>query len=144
MEWIISANLKIYDVIRAFSDRTIIDWRQSAKQQVGDIVYIYIGKPIQAVVYQTIVEEVGITYENALPDQEYWIQDSSEENRERQFMRLRLIETFSDDLFSLTKLLENGLMSAPQGPVKVKDTLRDYLMETITSSIETAYYEGVS
>lgn len=51
-EWIIPCNLKYYDVKGAFSKFKAIDWKQSAKNIcVGDIVYIYVGKPISAIKY---------------------------------------------------------------------------------------------
>lgn len=40
MNWIISANGKMYDHAAAFQKWGFIDWRQRAKYNVGDIVYI--------------------------------------------------------------------------------------------------------
>ena len=56
MNWMISANGKIYDHAKAFAKWGYIDWRQHAKYNVGDIVYIYCTKPYQKVMYKTKVK----------------------------------------------------------------------------------------
>ena len=62
-EWIIPANPKYYDVIKAFNDNNIITWKQSNNIQVGDIVYIYVTSPYSAILFKCQAIEVNIPYE---------------------------------------------------------------------------------
>ena len=59
-EWITPANPKKYDVVGAFRDLKKIDWKQSTNVKVGDIVYIYVSAPVQAVQFKCKVNKVDI------------------------------------------------------------------------------------
>ena len=60
--WMIPCNPKYFDVFGAYSKLKTIDWNQSVKSiAVGDIVYIYVGKPVQAIMFKTRVIATGIT-----------------------------------------------------------------------------------
>ena len=41
MNWMISANGKMYDHASSFAAFGFIDWRQRANYSVGDVVFIY-------------------------------------------------------------------------------------------------------
>ena len=73
MNWMISANGKIYDHAKAFAKWGYIDWRQHAKYNVGDIVYIYCTKLYQKVMYKTKVIMEGMSFEQCEDDKEFWI-----------------------------------------------------------------------
>lgn len=61
-DWIIPANPKYYDVIQAFEEKEIIDWKQSSDIRVGDMVYMYVGAPYSALMYKCKAVEVDIPY----------------------------------------------------------------------------------
>ena len=73
--WIISANPNKYDVIAAYQKYNLIDWTQSAKFQVGDIVYIYVSKPFQKIMFKTEVLATDIELNDSFDDFEFWIVD---------------------------------------------------------------------
>ena len=50
MIWMISANGKMYDHASSFATNGFIDWRQRAKYNVGDIVYIYCTRPFMRII----------------------------------------------------------------------------------------------
>ena len=50
--WIVPCNLAYYDVAGAFANLPCVTWKQTRKVCVGDIVYIYVGKPISAIKYK--------------------------------------------------------------------------------------------
>lgn len=61
MEWIVPCNLKMYDVFGAFDSLGKVDWKQTNKNvEKGDIVYIYVGKPISAIVFKCVVNKANI------------------------------------------------------------------------------------
>lgn len=61
-DWIIPANPKYFDVVQEFEEKEIIDWKQSSDVRVGDLVYMYVGAPISALMYKCKAVEVDIPY----------------------------------------------------------------------------------
>ena len=56
-------------------------------------------------------------------------------------MRLKLIEQVSNDKMRLENLKENGLKSAPQGPIKIKNNeLLSYIETYFTDNYQTDYF----
>ena len=63
MNWILSANSKMYDHSSAFEHFGFIDWKQgNIKYSIGDIVYIYCTSPLQMIQYKCIIEKTDIEY----------------------------------------------------------------------------------
>jgi len=62
--WVFPSNLNSYDIYSAFKELNCIQWSQgSCKAEVGDIVYIYISKPIQAIAFKTeIIQKNVLTF----------------------------------------------------------------------------------
>lgn len=128
MNWVIPANKKFYDVDGAFSEFGFVDWRQKAKYNVGDILYIYCTAPIKRIVYKTIVEKINIEPNEIVNDEKYWVDNENYLASENYvFTRLRLIEKLHSDLLSLDNLKKHGLKGAPQGPQKIRENLSEYL-----------------
>lgn len=61
-DWLIPANPKYYDVMHAFDDTDSIDWKQGAGIKAGDTVFLYVGAPVSAILYQCKVTEADIPY----------------------------------------------------------------------------------
>ncbi|WP_422354340.1 HNH endonuclease [Roseivirga pacifica] len=123
MNWIISANSKMYDHSSSFEHYGCIDWRQgNTKFEVGDQVFIYCTRPLMMIQYRCIVDRVNLNSHQIRNDKEYWINDEEYfKSLGGKFMTLKLIEQVSNENMSLAKLKENGLKSAPQGPIKIKN-----------------------
>ena len=102
--WIIPANPKYYDIISLFQHTNFVTWHQDVKVSVGDLVYIYLTIPYQAIMYQCEVVEADI---------------SSQYSKN---MRLKLLREYDQKEFSLEKLKQFGLKSvrsARRVPVKL-------------------------
>lgn len=127
-KWIISANSKIYNHAAVFDKYGYIDWTQKVKYSVGDEVYIYCTKPYKRIMYKTKVIAVGMTCDKITDDKEFW-HDLEKYKKERFgiFVRLKFIERSDNINLTLEKLCANGLKAAPQGPVKMKKELADYV-----------------
>lgn len=140
MEWLISANGKIYDHVSAFNEFGYIDWRQTANYQIDDIVYIYATRPYMKVMFKTIVERTDMLFEEITDDEQYWNnKEEYEKSTSGKYVRLRLVEKANTESLSLYSLKENGLKAAPQGPMKVREELSGYLK----SNFNDYYSEGV-
>lgn len=135
--WIIVCNPKMYDVDGALKKLDKIEWKQSINVRCGDIVYIYIGSPIQAICYKCKVTNTNIT--NPKRDDNEFILDGSNYVNYKRYMELELEVEYRKDEFILKKLKEHGLKSV-QGPSKVKEELKQYL-ELVNVSGEKAYFE---
>ena len=60
--WIIPANPKYYDIIGALTRSDTQIWDQPKNISVGDTVYIYVTKPIGAILYKMRVIELDVPY----------------------------------------------------------------------------------
>lgn len=59
LEFFVPANPKLYDIEAAFAMYDVIDWKQSAKFEPGDIAYMYVGAPVSAILYKCEVVETN-------------------------------------------------------------------------------------
>ncbi len=121
--WIIPCNEKYYRHREAFANLDYIDWRQSTKVKAGDIVYIYVGQSVGAILYKCNVIDVDMA-NGSNNDQEYNIKGQLKPAKK--YMRLKLIETYPDDKYKKKDLLENGLKTL-RGPSKATEQLLYYL-----------------
>ncbi|MEG0431382.1 MAG: HNH endonuclease [Anaerovoracaceae bacterium] len=128
MKWMISANGKMYDHAAAFEKFGCLDWRQHANYEVGDIVYIYCTKPYQRVKYKVEVLKTDMQFSECQDDKDFWFRmDEYENSKAGRYAKLKLIEQVDTVLLSLEYLKKHGLKAAPQGPLKVKEELSEYI-----------------
>ena len=120
--WVIPCNEKNYNHREAFANLDHIDWRQSTNVEVGDEVYIYVGRPVGAVLYKCEAIKVNI----ANPDNNDVDYSYGELDPVGRYMRLKLLEKYPDDRFPREALLENGLKTV-QGPTKATGELISFL-----------------
>lgn len=141
-KWIISANGKIYNHAAAFAKLGYIDWTQKAKFAVGDEVYIYCTKPYQRIMYKTRVEIISMPFEESTDDREFWLDlRKYEQEHTGLYARLKLIEQADNINLSLEKLCAHGLSVAPQGPVKVKEELANYIDKFLKDDLSTYSFD---
>lgn len=132
-EWIITCNVKAYNVEGAFDKLDTIDWKQSTYVEKGDIVYIYVGAPVSAIKYKCEAIEVELP-ESTIDDSEFVLDGSSYENYGR-YMRLHLLAKYDNPLLGRNQLMENGLKTV-QGPSKVNSQLSGYLFLATKNTVK--------
>lgn len=133
MEWLISCNTKYYDIESAFGDLSVLDWKQAAKDiQIGDIVYIYVGKPVSAIKYKCIVNKTGLK-SIEIDDNKYVINGATFENYGR-YMELQVVRKYADEL-KLPNLRNHGLVGNIQGPRRAVDELSEFI-NSIDDNVE--------
>lgn len=144
MNWIISANSKLYNHASSFAHYGSIDWRQgNSKFALGDIIYIYCTAPIQRVRYKCKVMKLDMDFTQIRDDKEYWLDSSEyEKSLSGKFFNLQLLEEVDSEKLSLQLMLENGLNAAPQGPVKLIEQLENYIA-TIFGTANDEYFPDV-
>lgn len=132
MNWLISANPNDYKLEIAFNELVEVDWRQNQnKYSVGDTVYIYSSRPIQRICFKCSVTKIGIPFSEIIDDRKYFTNPQDFEVYSKgKYFRLKLIRISKSSELSLEKLLNQGLKSAPPGPIKLheeKETLLSYI-----------------
>ncbi len=143
MNWIISANSKMYDHSSSFEHYGFIDWRQgNTKYEVGDTVYIYCTRPLMMLQYKCKVERIDLDFEQIRDDEEYWYdKEEYQKSKGGKYMTLRLVEQISNNYMKLDNLKANGLKAAPQGPVKIKEgDLLSYIEKYFTDNYQSDYF----
>lgn len=122
--WTIACNPSAYAVMGAFNKLSKINWKQSTNVEEGDIIYIYVGKPISGIRFKCEATKVNLE-RNDIDDSEFVLDGANYKNYGR-YMELSLLETYDDIKYGLESLKENGL-KAVQGPSRISDELSDYL-----------------
>ncbi|MEE1291245.1 MAG: HNH endonuclease [Spirochaetota bacterium] len=145
MVWMISANGKMYDHASSFSTYGFIDWRQKAKYEIGDIVFIYCTNPLKKVMYKCEVIKCNMQFSECIDDHDFWFDIKEYEKSQSGFYaRLKLIEQTDTENLSLDKLKEHGLISAPQGPIKVSKKLENYINNYFNDFYIEGFFNDVS
>ena len=112
-DWIVPANPKYYDVIKAFEENEIIDWKQSSDVRVGDMVYLYVGAPYSALMYKCKAVEVDIPYRFA-----------SDHLSIRKVMKIQLLNRYEPDYMTFGRLKNEYGVYAVRGPRSMPDSLK--------------------
>ena len=114
MKYLITCNPKYFDVAGAFAASKELYWKQVLRDiSVGDIVYIYVALPISAIKYKCLTLEVNVT-DAPVENTPYTIDGTYYAAYPRK-MKLRLLEEYSDQKYTLTRLHEMGLKGTFQG-----------------------------
>lgn len=125
--WTIICNIDYFDIFGAFNKLEKIEWKQTAKSvEKGDILYIYIGKPIQEIRFKCIVNKTEIPYTETVIDESEFTSESPNYIHDGIYMEIELVQKFEAGVFPYSALKENGLKSI-QGPSRVAPELQAYL-----------------
>ncbi len=129
--WIMPANSGFYNHEGAFDKFGYIDWRQGKRSyQVGDIIYLYCTKPISKVRFMALLEQKDMSFSETTDDREFWTNPTEYGKDQTQtYIRLRLLKKKDSEDLSLEALKDNGLRGVPQGAMRVKKLLDDYLKQ---------------
>ena len=128
--WLISSNPRKFQLAEFLRKYEYVDWKQgNTKFKVGDMVYIYSASPIQRI--ESVFEVIGVDIptEESVRDEAFWT-DKNEFRAgvtQNRYVRLKLKECISSENLSLDNLKKHGLNGAPQGRVKIKPELLDYI-----------------
>ena len=131
--WLISAN-NTYDTIRAFNELGSLEWDQGRFGfKEGDIIYIYLGKPIQKIRIKCRVDKTDIK-QATIDDRKYHVGITDEDLEEPfegeagNWMRLTALAEYVDsDLFGIEALSEHGIHGRIRTPRTLSDEALEYL-----------------
>ena len=125
-DWIIPCNPEFFDVLGAFEKLGSVDWTQSAPGiEKGDMVFIYVARPVQAVALRCIATEVMIPGDQADHSDAEFEKGDSFETGSHYYMRLKLDKWIPPGMITFEKMQKAGLKGNIQGPRRVPDELRE-------------------
>ncbi|SFX14053.1 hypothetical protein [Ruminococcus sp. XPD3002] len=128
-KWIVPCNQKYYKVEEAFSKLKRLDWKQSSPNiKIGDIVYIYVSKPVMAILFKCKVTKVNLD-RIEIDDSEFVVNGENYLTYPLH-MELEFIKKYNDEL-TMNILSLHGVKGRIQSTRKVCQELENYL-----SSIE--------
>jgi len=129
MNWLMSANSKMYDHASSFEHYGFIDWRQGkTKFSIGDIIYIYCTKPAQRIRYKCKVQKLDMSFNEIRDDREYWNDESEYEKAlHGLFFKLQSVDQVDTQRLNLEHLKSHGLKAAPQSPMKLHGNILSYI-----------------
>lgn len=104
--WIIPANPNVYDIVSDFKKSDIMTWKHQSSMELGDIIYIYMTKPMGYIKYKCQIIDINDN-----------------------IMTIKLMQEFNDNLLTFDLLNNYGLKSV-RSPRRIPDKLKNYL-ETI-------------
>lgn len=104
--WIIPVNPNVYDIISDFKKSDIMTWKHQSSMELGDIIYIYMTKPMGYIKYKCQIIDIN-----------------------EDIMTIKLIKEFDDNLLTFDLLNNYGLKSV-RSPRRIPDKLNSFL-ETI-------------
>ena len=84
--------------------------------------------------YKAIIEKIFISSNIEVDDRKYWLNKSEfdkNKNMKKEFIRLKLLKYVDNENLSLENLKDNGLKTAPQGPLRVANELLEYIEKYI-------------
>ncbi|MCR5423363.1 MAG: hypothetical protein K6E93_01200 [Bacteroidales bacterium] len=134
--WIIPSNSGKFDLAKFLSlHDNIVDWKQSANFEVGDVVYIYSTKPEMRIRYKMEVVKTHIPFSKSLSDDGKCWNDKTEfkagvENNK--YFRMRLLSTTQSEMLTMEMLHKQGMKGYIMGP----RTINKYLIKYIESNIK--------
>ena len=115
-EWIIPSNPKYYDIIHAFDNTDVIDWKQGAGIKKGDMIFMYVGAPVSAILYKCKVTETNIPYQ--YQDKNLTI---------TALMKIKLLRRYDPSQFTFGVLKSEYGIYAVRGPRGIPNSLSEAL-----------------
>ena len=115
-EWIIPSNPKDYDIIHAFDNTDVIDWKQGAGIKKGDMIFMYVGAPVSAILYKCKVTETNIPYQ--YQDKNLTI---------TALMKIKLLRRYDPSQFTFDVLKSEYGIYAVRGPRGIPNSLSEAL-----------------
>lgn len=128
--WIVPSNDRTFRIGDAIAAQDgMADWRTD-KFSEGDIVFIYKTKPEQCIRYKMEVLRTKMNFSEIFDQEAFWTdKDQYYSGIVTFYVRLKILEEYTDDILSLHVLHKHGYNGQPQSVREIKDeTLLDFLL----------------
>lgn len=126
--WLVSSKPSLYDSIEGFKNYSEIDWGNASNNKIktGDIVYIYIAKPLQKIAIKTLVVKSGYGEDELLGNEGQFNRDAKKEVCEH-FIRLKFIKFLDSNFLGIDYLHKHGINGNIQGKRRIPKQTLSYI-----------------
>ena len=125
MTYIVPCNPNCYDVYGAFESMGTVDWKQRLTSVTeGDIVYIYVSKPVMEICFRCVVRAVNKPLSTI--DDSAFVKDGSPFLNYSRYMELEMKEQYDGKLpFALLQIIgiKGNIMGARSIPKEIADQI---------------------
>lgn len=104
--WIIPCSPKYFDVVEHFNKSDMIVWKRSSAIEIGDVVYIYVGKPYGQIKYKCTVVDDRVN-KDTLSSNSYAILSRFEDNV--RYVQLKKESEYANGILLLNDLKCHGV-----------------------------------
>ena len=111
-EWVIPSNLRYYDSVHAFDGVSEIDWKQGRGIKVDDVVYLYVGAPVSAILFKCVVTQTDMPW--------FYCEDGLEIHH---LMKIRFLRRYDPSRFTFDVLKRDYGVFAVRGPRGLPESL---------------------
>ncbi len=132
--WLLSSNKKQFNLKSCFDKYGQVHWQQKGvfcAAKAGDKGYIYSANPDQSIKYSFEIVESGQPYAKDMDREDEFVSGKGKKNSEfgsegGGFATVKMTGMTEGSSLTLTRLLNNGLNGAPQGPICIsKDKFKE-------------------
>lgn len=127
-EYVVSCNPERFDILKHLETSKTIWWKQRKPCKIGDIVYMYLGRPYSRLFYSFEVIETDALSPTDMPN---FYRNSPKKNDK--YMCLKLLEGLPSQDLSLDDLLSHGLKTV-QCSTEVSAQLHNYIVQVCDKS----------
>lgn len=141
--WLLPSNRQKFDLDGFLLKYGFVDWRQYNQFNVGDTVYMYSSRPDSRISYMMRVVKINMNFNEAVTDGKFWTSLSEYEKGKvhDKYCRLEVIDDINTDKLRLEFLLQKGLRKAPQGGMKLRGKLLEYIEEQLGPNVKEEFCE---
>jgi hypothetical protein len=98
-------------------------WKQVKNCSVGDIVYVYVGRPYSKLFYKCLVTQADIILSDSEMQKHNYLRN---ENKDRKYMTLEMKSTLNVEGLDLQSLFAHGLKTV-QCSTEINESLESYI-----------------
>lgn len=116
--WIVPSNPKRFRLIDLLKVRDTVYWIQYVNFEPGDTLFIYCAAPYSRIMFEMVVEDVNLPYDDYIKDSAYWVRpcDFEAGKAHGRYCKFKLVRRYNSTSLHLHNLIEKGLKAAPQTP----------------------------
>ena len=124
--WIMPCNVSIFNIVEHFEVEDEMYWLGTQATDVGDIIYLYVGKPFSEIKYKCEVIDCQID-EQIIQQSNYDVL-KKDSKRRKNFIKIKMIQRYPLGIFPFHTLMQHGLVSV-QSQMRISSELIKYLQE---------------
>lgn len=126
--WIFISSTKRFRMSDWLATNDYVEFNQTNKLNVNDIVYLYTTAPIKRIEFKMVVDKINIPLEESIDDSAYSLRKQPIHHYPNEkFVRLKLIKKTDAPQLHLSMLRNYGENTSMQGNHRIEGNLLEYV-----------------